>query len=141
MNLAVLDYFSPHFFRKSTLGQRTLSRLANSVNVAMARREELERTHKARFVDVYYEDLKSDPLATIAAMYDDLGLEFNKNVADHLLQATTAPQKSSKHRYSLEDFSLTTDDVLREFEHYLKRFPDVMPAGRPVSKQNGHVLG
>ena len=139
MNLAVLDYFSPHFFRKGTLGRRTLDRLANSVNIAMETREQLEKEGNARFVDVFYEDLKSDPLATIAAMYDEIGLEFTKEVADSLLSATTSPQKSSKHKYSLEDFALSEQNVTEAFGRYLTRFPDVLKVNEEPSEVSANM--
>lgn len=72
--------------------------------------------HPERFVDVAYEDLVRDPMGQIERIYAAMGepLTDRARAAMQRLDARNVQHRHGVHRYALEDFGLTRDDVDRE---------------------------
>lgn len=74
-------------------------------------------------MEIRYETLIADPLATITTIYQTFGLEMGKDFR-HQLQHITQQQQhyQSRHHYSLEQFGLTSERLYQMmpdvFEYY-----------------------
>lgn len=88
----------------------------------MARSMALDRARpEMPVVDVHYDDLVADPIGTVRRVHDELGYpydaEFEGAMRAYLERAAaTAPYR---HRYSLEQFGLSRDQVLDRTGEYL----------------------
>jgi hypothetical protein len=106
------------------LGPSVLEYLARSVERASASRAALP---PERFFDVYYEDFITDPLEAVQRTY----AAFNLPLADAALarmreHVVESPKnRHGQHRYSLEQFGLTSEQVRERFAKYTADF------GRP----------
>jgi hypothetical protein len=91
--------------------------LTRSMAVRSAARDE-------GFIDLSYYDLVNDPLAQVRSLYEQLGLEFSREV-EQSMQSTREqnPQhKYGAHSYRLEDFGLSAEGVEPLFQAYRTRF-------------------
>ena len=74
----------------------------------------------ARFLDVGYDDLVADPIATVRAACDRFGYaftpEYEAKARRHL--AANPRHKRGAHRYRLEDFGLDEETIDRRFAVY-----------------------
>jgi NAD(P)-dependent dehydrogenase (short-subunit alcohol dehydrogenase family) len=77
---------------------------------------DVRRRHPERFVDVAYEDLVRDPLGQLERIYAALGepLGIRARAAMQALDARAVQHRHGVHRYVLDDFGLTREDVDRE---------------------------
>ena len=74
------------------------------------------RSDPARFHDVAYADLVADPVGTVEGIYDRFGLPLPGAAADAIRALATSRGKGeSAHRYALEDYGLTGQDVDERF--------------------------
>ena len=76
------------------------------------------RYDAAQFVDVDYTDLVADPIGTVRDLYGRFDLGWTPEAAeaieaDH--RASQAGPRRPAHRYSLEDYGLTDDEVRAAF--------------------------
>ncbi|MBX7434583.1 sulfotransferase [Mycobacterium sp. Y57] len=110
------DYRNPH-----ELGAEQLAWWAEATQRAMDFRAKFEDD---RFADVSFADLQTDPIGTIAASYEQLGLTFSdaarakvgRWAADH------RPGHRGAHTYELAEFGLTPQQVRDAFGDYLTKF-------------------
>ena len=74
-----------------------------------------------RFSDVAFADLQSDPVHTLSASYESLGLVFSDAAARCAEQwaAEHKPGTRGAHDYELADFGLTPEGVRERFAEYL----------------------
>jgi NAD(P)-dependent dehydrogenase (short-subunit alcohol dehydrogenase family) len=74
------------------------------------------RRHPERFVDVTYEALVSDPLGQVERIYAAVGerLGAPARAAMEALDERNVQHRHGVHRYALEDFGLSRQDVDRE---------------------------
>ena len=72
------------------------------------RSEDARTRHGDRFIDVDYRQLVADPLATTAALYDDLGIELTVEAHDRMAAHVREHRQHrfGKHEYELADFGL-----------------------------------
>jgi hypothetical protein len=77
-----------------------------------------------RFADVSFSSLNADPLSTIGAAYDRLGLELSDEAARRMREWSTENRQGAHgvHDYALEDFGIATDAVRDQFRFYTERF-------------------
>ncbi len=77
-----------------------------------------------RIVDVRYDRLASDPLATVKSIYRRLRLPFSDEAERRIrdLLQRKGPRPANGHAYSLERFGLDRDRVRRSFDFYYDRF-------------------
>jgi hypothetical protein len=82
----------------------------------------------ARFHDVRYDDLVADPVGMVEAIYSRFGLPLTGAAADAIRSLATAARAGgdSAHRYALDEFGLTGEEVDERFDGYT---PDAYAAG------------
>jgi hypothetical protein len=81
------------------------------------RRDHPELKH--RFLDLPYDELTTDPVAAVRRIHERFGLPFNREALGRCRDYLAAqPGRGRKpHRYRLEDYGLTTEQVLQSFRH------------------------
>jgi hypothetical protein len=105
----------------SNIGAGQTAIWSEALRRAMAFRDEVG---EERFTDVSFEDLNADPVGTVGASFERLGLPF----ADASRQAVREwanghrPGQAGTHQFSLDEFDLTAEGVRRAFAPYLERF-------------------
>jgi hypothetical protein len=76
------------------------------------------------FLDVSYYDLLEDPMAQLERIYAKAGLSFDEasaRAADEQSHSQTQ-HKYGRHRYRLEDFGLSNEQIERDFGFYSERY-------------------
>jgi hypothetical protein len=103
------------------LGPEETDRWALAVERAMDFRG---RVGEARFADVAFADLQSDPIGALGACYERIGLAFSEQSraavahwADH-----HEPGSHGSHSYELTDFGIDADGVRAKFAPYIAAF-------------------
>lgn len=82
------------------------------------------RLGEDRFVDVHHRDLVTDPMGTLGRVYDSLGLELRPAFAQAVVdwQAANRSGSHGTHRYTAEQFGLSTDQLRADYDFYVRRF-------------------
>jgi Sulfotransferase family len=77
-----------------------------------------------RFADVSFADLQTDPIGTLQASYERLGLSFTDATADSVKQWAQGhkPGARGAHDYDLADYGLTSEGVRERFADYLAAY-------------------
>jgi hypothetical protein len=103
------------------LGAEQLDSWAEAVRRAMDFRKHVG---EQRFSDVAFADLQSDPVNTLRASYESLGLVFSDAAAGSVEQwaAKHKPGTRGAHDYELADFGLTPEGVRERFVEYLHTY-------------------
>jgi hypothetical protein len=100
------------------LGKQMLDLFCESVQDMMKIDREVSSEH---FIDVLFDDLTKNPMATIQRIYTRFGYpftpEFDSSLHSHL--ATGAATRKYKHVYTLEQFGLSRAQVIARSEDYL----------------------
>jgi hypothetical protein len=93
--------------------------------------EERARIGEERFLDVHHVDLTTDPQRTIIRIYEWLGLELTPDVAQAIFdwQERNRVGAQGTHRYTAEQYGLTTEQIRSDYDFYIRRF-DVAVEGR-----------
>lgn len=110
-------------------GQRDMHRLGREVsehlrdgmrNTTAAR----ERLGEDRFIDVHHHELVADPFATLRRVYEFLDLPwshgFERSLAEW--QQGNRPGAHGVHRYSAEEFGLSSKQIREDYDFYIRRF-------------------
>ena len=89
--------------------------------------------HAERLHHVQYADLVTDPVGTVAALYDTLGLEATSEAFDAMSALVAErPQGSlGVHRYDLASFGLVEDELRERFSGYVERYAVPRELGTP----------
>jgi len=76
--------------------------------------------------DIRYQELIADPVATIGDIYRRFGWDFTPQSADAILGwlRDNPAGKHGKHRYDLDDFGLTVDDIRDVYADYIEAYRD-----------------
>ena len=103
------------------LGAGQVALWAEAVRRAMDFRA---RVGEARFADVDFGALNSEPLSTVTAAYGRLGLELGPAGRASVQRWAAAHPAGAQgvHEYALDDFGLHPDGVRAHFGPYLERF-------------------
>ena len=97
------------------------------INAEMWRRN-LQQRHnlpsKLKSVDLHFDQIRSEPLATIQQIYELHGLEFTAKAKQAIAQweKENPADKFGKHTYTLERYGLSADSVRESFEFYYHYF-------------------
>jgi hypothetical protein len=77
-----------------------------------------------RFVDVSFADLQTDPVNTVAASYQQLGLTFTDTARARVREWADSHQPGHRgtHTYDLADYGLTPDQVREAFGDYIAAY-------------------
>ncbi len=86
--------------------------------------EERARIGEDRFLDVHHRDLVGDPKGTIRAVYGWLGLELTPSVEKSIFDWQEANRMGAQgtHRYTAEQYGLTTAQIRSDYDFYIRRF-------------------
>jgi hypothetical protein len=68
------------------------------------------RHDPARFIDVGYDDFVADPMRTVSAVYDRLGITLSGE-ARAAMSALPSAARGPAHRYTLDEFGLSATEV------------------------------
>ena len=80
--------------------------------------------YPGRVFDVRYKDLVNDPTGVVKEIYAHYGLEYTPELSDSLerYMQENPQHKHGEHKYSLEDFGLSAEDIQRRFGDYAAEF-------------------
>lgn len=117
--------------RKNALdiGQRVLRSLTaaaqNLVHFREHYKDDLERNAKegrGRCYDLYYDDFVADPKSQVLKMYEHFGLDSSN--ASFMSYLTALPKKpyDSPHKYSFDDYGISTSELQNAFSSYIQHF-------------------
>ncbi|HEY8520776.1 MAG TPA: sulfotransferase [Gammaproteobacteria bacterium] len=83
-----------------------------------------DRAPREQFLDVAYEELETDPLATVERVYRFLGWPLTDEARQAMQRflAANPKNKHGAHRYSLAQYGLDRDAEYRRFRGYCERF-------------------
>lgn len=74
-----------------------------------------------QFVDVDYHDFVSDPLGTVAGIYSSFGIDLSESARiamENMHDESRTGARKPAHKYTLEEFGLTEDQVNERFSDY-----------------------
>ena len=103
------------------IGSAVFGELATGVDRAV---EVRKRADAGRFFDVHYRDLIADPKGQVRKIYDYFGYPFDEQMSagmDHWLNENRQ-HKHGVHRYSLEQFGLSTHQIRERFAEYIAQY-------------------
>lgn len=77
-----------------------------------------------RFIDVFYEDTRKDPMGSIAMIYERLGRPLTDDAREAMKRwgDDNRRDKRQAHSYSLEEFGYTREVICKAFAGYRERF-------------------
>jgi hypothetical protein len=103
------------------LGREVSEHLRVGVEHAIAARA---RLGEDRFFDVHHRMLIADPMNTVRGVYEFLGLELRPEVERSLRDWQDANRSGAHgtHRYSAEQFGLSTAQLRSDYDFYIRRF-------------------
>lgn len=103
------------------LGRELAAHMAEGMQHAIAARA---RIGEDRFLDVHHAQLSRDPARTVRGIYDFLGLELTPEVEVRMAQWHAANRSGAHgtHRYTAEQFGLSTSGLRDQFDFYIRRF-------------------
>ena len=91
----------------------------------------------ARVIDVYYNDLLDDPIAQLERIYEKGGVAFDEGTARAAreLKSRQVQHRYGRHKYRLEDFGLSNEQIEADFGFYRERY------GIPIESETPPVPG
>lgn len=77
-----------------------------------------------RFVDVHFQDMMSDPVATLRAVYDRMDRPFTDAHAKRIRAYLAAKPKGKfgTHHYSPEEWGFTAEGLRKDLAPYIEHF-------------------
>jgi hypothetical protein len=105
-------------FRGPVVGAAQLDLWARGADRCLADRK---HHNAAQFCDVYYDDFVADPIGTVGSIYQHFDLSLSQEAESAMAalhSASTSGAARPAHRYTLEDFGLTSDQVDARFANY-----------------------
>jgi hypothetical protein len=105
----------------ATAGRQAMTRTSRAMARALAVRDRLPA---GTVVDVAYDELVTDPAATVRRLYRDAGRELAPEVEKLVVEWAAAHPRHQHgpHRYDLARFRLTASEVDAAFAGYMDRF-------------------
>ena len=98
---------------------------ADLLETSITRLEGFRAAHPHQcIVDVRYDDLMSDPLGTVAAIYDAVGDSLGSEAEAAMSSYLTAHPKGHRgeHRYDLAEFGVERAEIVERFRGYADRY-------------------
>ena len=126
---SVLEKLVPgtsHTYQGSVIGEGQLDYYATGVERALAARA---RHDESQFLDVYYNDFVADPMGTVAAIFDRLGVSLtddDRRAVQVANDASHLAHRVPNHGYGLADYGLSAEKVTGRFTDYLVAHPQVV---------------
>jgi hypothetical protein len=103
------------------LGREMTDRWWEAVRRAMDFRSGID---DARFADVAFSSLQTDPISALAAAYARIGIDFTdeSRTAAEQWASSHQPGAHGTHEYTLDDFGITAEQVRNRFAPYIETF-------------------
>ena len=78
----------------------------------------------APVLDLSFSGLMGDPIATVSEIYKHYEMPFTSSAEQNMRQwlADNPADKHGRHRYSLEDFGLTEEQIAEVYADYMERY-------------------
>jgi hypothetical protein len=91
---------------------------------ALERAIAVRATCEERFLDVYYEELVTDPMAQVARIYAHAGVLLTPDAEARMRRWAVENERDRRpvHAYTLEEFGYTPEGLRRAFHAYCERF-------------------
>jgi hypothetical protein len=114
---AFSDHVDPY-----EIGRETAMRCSEALARGVRDRDAHEREHS--FFDVQFHDILHRPLDVIEDLYSHFGFELHESIRGQMQRyLDKRPRyKHGRHRYSLEQFGLASDELAEDFRAYRERF-------------------
>lgn len=111
----------PGSLNKLTYGPALLTFWKEGMRRALEARR---RIGEHRFIDVWNEDVVAHPVETFRKLYERLEFELRPGLSSRLEEYNrrNAREMFGEHRYSAEEYGLTTLQIRAAFEEYIERF-------------------
>lgn len=105
----------------ATFGQEMLDHFAEGVRRLARSRA---RLGEDRFIDVGQPEMGRDPVATAERIYELVGLTMTPEVRQVMADwaATNTRGSRGEHRYTAEDYGLSTEQIREAFDDYLRDY-------------------
>lgn len=83
-----------------------------------------DRIGEDRFVDISYHDVMANPVRTVERIYARFGLQMTEGHKDAIRSwlAKNPQTKHGVHKYTMDEFGLSSASTNRQFADYLERF-------------------
>jgi len=103
------------------IGEFWMERLVSGLATAMAIRG---KDSPERYLDIRYQELIIDPIATVKQIYSTHGYEYSSTFEKAMKQCLqqNRQNKYGKHDYRLEDYGLDRDTINASFADYRTQF-------------------
>ncbi len=103
------------------VGRQWSRKFARGMQHTMAVREQVG---EARFLDLWFEDTVSQPLAEIQKVYDFLGMELTPEAREEMArwQDFNRRELRPSHDYTLAQYGFTEEGLKQQFRTYRERF-------------------
>ena len=107
------------------VGQRILEKSAKISERVMKARAEIG---EERFFDISFRAMMNNPIATVKALYERLGLKMTPETERRMSAFLESQRlgKHSGHRYTLEQFGLHRGTVEQKLAPYRERFAEFL---------------
>jgi hypothetical protein len=104
-----------------TVGSQWARKFAGGMKKTMSVREQVGED---RFLDLWFRDTVSDPLAEIRKVYDFIGMSLTPEAEAEMRawQGFNRRELRPVHEYTLEQFGFTEDSLAEQFAEYRERF-------------------
>lgn len=87
--------------------------------------------------DCMYEELFSDPIATVKKIYQKFDLEYTTDFEERMITYLEQNKqgKYGRHKYSLKEYGFDAGDIFEEFQEYMDHYKYGIPEkfDRPAS--------
>ncbi|HEX4863841.1 MAG TPA: sulfotransferase, partial [Acidimicrobiales bacterium] len=98
---------------------------SDMLEISISRLDAFRAAHPDQcIVDVRYDDLMNDPLATVAGVYDAVGRPLGSDAQAAMGSYLGAHPKGHRgeHRYGLAEFGVDRDEIVERFAAYAERY-------------------
>lgn len=103
---------------------REAEAIVDMTDVSLQKMAEARARHPDKILDVRYNDMMADPLASVERIYEFCGLTLPQERRDAIAEhhAKNPKGKHGKHAYSLAEFGLDDDWVRAHYADYTAKF-------------------
>lgn len=123
-------------FDKHRFGQFQKVFIEKCLRVPLNYRKEHPEKEEQIF-DCLYEELFSNPIAMVKAIYQKFGLEYTEEFEERMkvYLENNKQGKYGRHRYSLEEYGFKDESIYQEFRDYMEQYDFGIPdkIERPAS--------
>ena len=119
----VIRGMASDFVDPIALGQQQMHWWADSLDLATAARKK-HSDKSEQFVDIQFEEVVADPVGALGRAYERFRIPWSSDVEQRMRSflANNPRGKHGSHRYEIEDFGMTLDQIRERFEGYCSAY-------------------